>query len=271
MASALDNGIVLVGTGRMAFHLGHAIVRAGWKLRGIAGRDDARARALAQELDSTYYDIEEAWPEAALYILAVSDDAVRELAKRIDRPNAVIVHTSGALGKEALGDHPHRGVLWPIKSLSPGTPSDLSSTPLVIDASDDVTRSVLSDLARSISGKVLELPTEQRRRLHLAAVFASNFPVFLMHRAEQLLEQEGIDPALLLPLWNNAAQKVAEKGAAAALTGPARRGDVETIRGHLVTLTSDPDLRDLYLRMSRSILAEHHPDKADQLDMDDVG
>ncbi|HPQ58605.1 MAG TPA: DUF2520 domain-containing protein [Flavobacteriales bacterium] len=262
MATELDNGIVLVGTGRMAFHLGHAIARAGWRLAGIAGRDAGRTKELALQLRSTPYGIDEPWPDAALYILAVKDDAVPGLAQRIARGDRVLVHTSGALGKEALGSHAHRGVLWPIKSLSPGEPADLSATPLVIDASDDLARTTLFDLARSISGKVVELPTAQRRKLHLAAVFASNFPVYLMERAERLLADEGIDPKLLLPLWNAAARKVGEQGAAASLTGPARRGDTGTVRAHLDLLAGDADLRRAYALLSRMILTDHHPDLA---------
>ena len=260
MATELDNGIVLVGTGRMAFHLGHAIARAGWRLAGLAGRDAGRTKELALQLRSTPYGIDEAWPDAGLYILAVKDDAVPGLAQHIEREDRVLAHTSGALGKEALGSHEHRGVLWPIKSLSPGDPADLSATPLVIDASDDLARGTLFDLARSISGKVVELPTAQRRKLHLAAVFASNFPVYLMKRAERILADEGIDPKLLQPLWNAAARKVGEQGAAASLTGPARRGDTGTVRAHLDLLAGDADLRRAYALLSRMILADHHPD-----------
>ena len=77
-------------------------------------------------------------------------------------------------------------------------------------------------------------------------MFASNFPVYLMERAERLLADEGIDPKLLPALWNAAARKVGEQGAAASLTGPAPAGDTGTVRAHLDLLAGDADLRRAY-------------------------
>lgn len=247
--------IFLIGTGRMAFHLGHALVRAGLRVAGVAGRDPARTHDLARDLHSTPYDIAERWPHAELYLMAVSDDAIAPLAAHITERDAVVAHTSGALGTDMLAPHAHAGVLWPIQSLSPGAPEDLGRTPLVVDANDARARALLLDLARSLSGRVVELPLEQRRLLHLAAVFASNFPVFLLHQAQQLLRREGLAPDLLLPLWSRTTQKAAEVGPAEALTGPARRGDEGTLRRHLDHLAGDPDLRREYALLSELIAA----------------
>ncbi|MBP6390656.1 MAG: DUF2520 domain-containing protein [Flavobacteriales bacterium] len=250
--SARD-GILLIGTGRLAFHLGHALVRAGASLAGIAGRHAERTQILARALRTTPYTIDEAWPEVGLYLLAVSDDAMPSLATRITPRDAVVAHTSGAQALDGLAPHLHRGVLWPVQSFSPGEPADLTRTPIVVDGNTEKATTLLLDVARSLSGNVVRLPLEQRRTVHLAAVFASNFPVFLLHEAQRLLRQEGLDPDILLPLWSSVAQKAALVGPGDALTGPARRGDTTTVQRHLDQLTHDADLRRAYALLSEMI------------------
>ena len=259
-AARPDDGVLLIGTGRVAFHLGHALGRAGRRITGIAGRDQRRTRELARELRTTPFSIDEGWPICGIYVIAVKDDAIAELAARIVPRDAVVAHTSGALDVDVLMPHAHRAVLWPIQSLSPGTPADLTHTPFIIDGNDDVARGAIRDLAREVSGKVVELPLRQRQMLHLAAVFASNFPVYLLQMADHLLRRQDIDPALLMPLWNSIARKVAEVGPENALTGPARRGDARTLQRHLELSVTDPELRAAYALMSRMIMDHYHPD-----------
>ncbi|MCB9169092.1 MAG: DUF2520 domain-containing protein [Flavobacteriales bacterium] len=256
----LNDGVLLIGTGRVAFHLGHALTRAGRRITGIAGRDQQRTRELARELRTTPFAIDEGWPICAIYVIAVKDDAIAELAARIAPRDAVVAHTSGAQDVDVLKPHAHRAVLWPIQSLSPGTPADLTHTPFIIDGNDPVAREAIRDLAREVSGKVVELPLKERQVLHLAAVFASNFPVFLLQLADQLLDDHGIDPTLLRPLWSSIARKVAEVGPENALTGPARRGDLRTLERQLELSASDPDLRAAYALLSRMIMERYHPD-----------
>ena len=137
---------------------------------------------------------------------------------------------------------------------------DIARSPLVVEASDEATRADLLVLARGISQQVLELDHNDRKVLHAAAVIAGNFPVFLLAEAQRLLSDHDLPGELLLPLWTNSAQRAATLGARKALTGPARRGDVETLREHLGLLTTDPDLRRAYALLSRSILKAHgHP------------
>lgn len=254
----LREGILLVGTGRAAHHLGHAIARAGLPLTGVVGRSTASAKPLALALRTTPFGPDEPLPPAALTLLAVSDDAIAQVATRLGAREGVVAHLSGASDMDRLLPHAHRGVLWPVMSLSPGEPADLSHVPLVVDANGEEARRVLLDLARSLSGKVVELPLDQRRLVHLAAVFASNFPVALFAESCTLLERGGIPSDLLTPLWKATAAKAAAVGPEQALTGPARRGDRGTIDRHLAALEGDPDLRRAYALLS-DLIAKRHP------------
>ncbi|MFZ1685906.1 MAG: Rossmann-like and DUF2520 domain-containing protein [Flavobacteriales bacterium] len=252
--------ILVVGTGRAAHHIGQALKRGGNAFVGVVGRDTTKAAALANTLGAVAFPFGAMLPESDVVLLAVSDDALAEVAARIPLTQAILVHVSGAKPLDVLLPHARRGVLWPVQSLAAGATVDLSQSPLVVDAGDETTKLALLALARGISQRVLELEHSDRLVLHAAAVFASNFPIFLLGEAQRLLREHDMPGELLLPLWSNSAQRAATIGPVQALTGPARRGDLDTLQQHLALLTADPDLRRAYALLSRSILKAHgHP------------
>ena len=246
--------ILLIGTGRMAYQLGHAIVKSGLDLVGVAGRNAEARTALARFLDRSALDLSKPLPDADLVLVAVSDDAIAGVASRLPVTSAVVAHTAGAMGLDHLEPHPHRGVLWPIQSLSHGAPMALHDVPMVVDANDDTARRSLLRVAGRLSEVVLELALEQRQRVHLAAVLTSNLPVWLAREAQRLLREAKLPPSLLTPLWKATAAKAAMFGPEQALTGPARRGDTHTIQRHLDLLTQEPDLRAVYSLLSDQIM-----------------
>ncbi|HMC97687.1 MAG TPA: DUF2520 domain-containing protein [Flavobacteriales bacterium] len=249
--------VLLIGTGRMAYHLGHAMVKAGVKVVGVAGRNSERLTDLARFLDRPSFRLDHPLPTADLALVATSDDSIAEVAHALPASNMVVAHTAGAMGLEALAPHTHRGAIWPIQTLSHGAPIDLAHVPMVVDGNTDEARDAMLRLARSISDSVYQLPHAQRELLHLAAVLTSNFPVFLVSEAQRLLRQEKLPPDLLMPLWRTTANKVSTIGPEQALTGPARRGDATTIQRHLALLTAEPDLRRAYALLSEMILRAH--------------
>ncbi|MBS1498884.1 MAG: DUF2520 domain-containing protein [Bacteroidetes bacterium] len=171
-----------------------------------------------------------------------------------------MIHTAGTVDLDVLTPHENRGVLWPVQTLSHGAPTDLGDIPLIVDGSTPPALDAVLKLARSISGSVLQLSLEQRKRMHLAAAITSNLPVFLVREAQRILRKENLPPDLLMPLWRNTAANVASIGPEHALTGPARRGDVRSIRGHLALLEGEPDLRRAYALISTMIMKAYgHP------------
>lgn len=257
--------LLLIGTGRTAFHLGHAFKRAGRlrpgdpgvRLVGVVGRDRERTAKLAKTLKCDPFALGDPLPKCDLVLIAVSDDAIGAVAKRIPKTKAVVAHTSGTQTMQVLGKRERLGVLWPIQSLSPGEPIDLHNVPVVIDSSDREARAVMLAAANAISTRVLELPHKQREGLHLAATIASNFPVFLLREAGRLLKAQNLDPTLVVPLWKSTAERAASIGPDDALTGPARRGDHKTIEKHMARFTGERDLRRAYALLSRMILKAH--------------
>lgn len=252
--------ILLIGTGRMAYHLGHAMVGAKLPLIGVAGRDAAKLNDLARFLERPAHRMDRPLPEANLVIIATSDDSIAEVAAKLPAGKGVVAHTAGAVGLDVLAPHANRAVLWPVQTLSHGAPIDLSDVPLVVDGNTPVALDAILRVARAISGSVLQLPHHQRELLHLAAVLASNMPVFLMQEAQRLLKQEKLPPNLLMPLWRLTASKVSTIGPEQSLTGPARRGDTTSIRHHLDLLKDEPDLRRAYALLSNMVLKAHGHD-----------
>lgn len=253
--------IQIIGTGRVAFHLGHALKQAGHPIAGIAGRDEKRTHTLSEVVGTRAFTLNDAFPAVDVILIAVSDDAIADVAMHIPIGDAVVIHTSGASDLDKLLPHADRAVLWPLISLSPGEPMDFQKIPLVIDASTERARSAVRSLAESLSEQVVELGPEQRELVHTAAAISLNFPAHLLARAQDLLQNNGIDPSLLVPSFVAMAQKAAAIGASKALTGPARRGDIGTVRHHLDRLTQDPELRAAYALLSSMILRAYgHPD-----------
>jgi len=251
------NSILLIGTGRMAYHLGHALTQARLPLIGVAGRDAEKLSDIARFLGCAPHRLDRALPPADLVIIATSDDSIAEVAARIPAGSTVVAHTAGAVGIDVLAPHAHRAVIWPVQTLSHGAPIDLSDVPMAVEGSTPVAEAAILRLARAISQSVLQLPHRQRELLHLTAVLASNFPVFLMHEAQRLLKQEKLPPNLLMPLWKLTAQKVTTIGPAESLTGPARRGDITSVKRHLELLQAEPDLRRAYAQLSSIVLKAH--------------
>lgn len=253
--------ILIVGTGRVAFHLGHALVCANHQLIGVVGRNTEHTDSLSKALGTVSFSLNEALPQTDIILIAVSDDAIADVAMNIPINDAVLIHTSGASDLDKLLPHPYRAVLWPLMSLSPGEPMPFNHVPLVVDGNTDSARQVVRSLAESLSDQVSELNHQQRELVHASAAISLNFPLHLLARAQDLLKDQGIDPEILLPSFVAMAQKAAAIGASEALTGPARRGDLGTIHHHLDRLTADVELRAAYARLSSMILRAYgHPD-----------
>ena len=112
------------------------------------------------------------------------------------------------------------------------------------------------ELARSLGMKPVELATAGKALYHAGAVMVANYTVTLVGVAERLAREAGVTPALAgqiyLPLLRGALENLEDLGPARSLTGPVRRGDAGTIRGHLAALKQDD--RELYASLGRAAL-----------------
>ena len=220
----------------------------------VAGRGNL-GRSLARALRATLVPAREgfALPAEGILFLAVPDRAVAETASRIaamrPRRRLAVVHLSGALGLDALDalEQNPRGSFHPLQSFHmPRPPSAFRGVTITIDATTPALRRKLEALARRLGANPKRIDAAQRAVYHAAAVFASNFLDVTVAEAVRMLqtlgwtEKESVDA--LLPLVDGAVENIRRQGPIAALTGPIRRGDAETVRRHLAAV----DNADLY-------------------------
>ncbi len=248
--------ISIIGSGNVATHLGAAFKNAGHRIIQVYSRDMQNSALLAYHIGAEAIDdLEETNPETDIFIISVKDDAIEPIAKQLAVHQKLIVHTSGATHIEALLAYTDlAGVFYPLQTFSKIKEVDFLTVPLCIEGADETITSELKQLAQTISNNVYLVNSAQRKTLHLAAVFACNFPNYLYGVAQQLLEQQQMDFSMLRPLILETAQKVQERFPAEVQTGPAIRNDENTMAMHLLMLENEPDLKTLYSLISQDII-----------------
>jgi predicted short-subunit dehydrogenase-like oxidoreductase (DUF2520 family) len=249
--------IVILGSGNAAAVMGRKFHNAGHRIVQVWSRHASSASKLAYEWDteSTNY-ISLLSQSADVYLIAVSDNAIPELAANLRLPGKVVAHTAASVPASALASiTDHYGVLYPLQSLRKEN-SRLPDIPIYFDGADSFARTRLQQLASTVSFDAPQLADdEQRMRLHVAAVLVNNFVNHLYFLAEQYCRRQGIDFGQLYPLIEETAVRLKSMSPAMAQTGPAIRHDAETIRKHLDMLSEWPDLKNVYLLMTESIQA----------------
>jgi predicted short-subunit dehydrogenase-like oxidoreductase (DUF2520 family) len=246
--------IVIFGTGNTAAVLGRKLKAAGHEIVQIFGRNAKAASDLAYELDTestNYWSV--VYRNADIYIIAVSDIAIQEVLKELQLPGRTIVHTAASVSKDVLKDAQHYGVFYPLQSLKKET-THLPDIPIIIDASDEQTFHDLVKLAESISDKVMRGDDSSRLKLHLAAVFCNNFVNHLYTLAEDYCKKENLDFSLLFPLIQETAMRIEHLSPSKAQTGPAIRGDHNTIERHKLLLKDHTELYQFYEVFTESIM-----------------
>jgi predicted short-subunit dehydrogenase-like oxidoreductase (DUF2520 family) len=194
--------------------------------------------------------------EADVYILAVSDDVICELSSKLPFKNKLVVHTSGSVSVYDIDKKHKRGVLYPLQSFSKNAEMDFANVPICIETIDKACFPILKELSLSLGSPIKRINSDQRRVLHLAAVFVNNFTNQLYRIGHEITESEGAEFDLLKPLILETAKKVQEMSPFKAQTGPAKRNDKKTIKKHLKTLESQHH-KDIYELLTKSIIHTH--------------
>lgn len=178
--------------------------------------------------------------DAGLYIIAVSDAAVREVAEKLPETNGIVVHTTGSVAMEALSSVKCKGygVVYPFQTISKGRPLPPERIPLLLEASDDRTLDFLKSIAANAGFQNIELAdSEKRRRVHLTGTFACNFTNAMIAVSQKILNDCDIDQSIIQPLVEETIEKLKSLPAKEAQTGPAVRKDIPTINAHLKLLS----------------------------------
>jgi predicted short-subunit dehydrogenase-like oxidoreductase (DUF2520 family) len=247
--------IVILGAGRLAVNLSVDILKKGYEIVEVYNRTESRGKRLAGKAEAKYIKKpERITTDADLYIMAVSDAAIPALLKRIRAGNGLVIHTSGSVDMDVFkGTFKNYGVIYPPQTFSRKLLA-FKDVPLCIEANSEKNLALVQSFASSLSDHIYRINSGQRKILHLAAVFANNFTNFMLSVSEELLEETGIDPGILEPIIQQTAENYYSGGVFKKQTGPAIRGDKETLREHLDLLSTHPDYQHVYDLITRSII-----------------
>lgn len=247
--------VVIIGAGNVATHLYKAFDRAEtvtvnqWFNRNI---DSLRSYKNSVDITDDLSQLK----AADVYIIAISDDAVAKLSTQLPFENRLVVHTSGTVNIHDLDKKNRRGVFYPLQTFSKNAALDFASVPICIETIEKSDLKTLKTLASAIGSKSHKVNTNQRKSLHLAAVFVNNFTNQLYRVAHEITEEEGVEFEILKPLIVETAKKVQELSPYMAQTGPAKRNDKKTIKKHLEGLKNEQHIA-IYELLTASIQKTH--------------
>ena len=247
--------IVLIGAGNVATQLGQALKEADHKIIQVYSKHASSSASLAKLLTCEHTNSPEKINRTAdLYIIAVNDDVVGDVAKQLNLSDKIVVHTTGSVGMNVLKTASNNfGVFYPLQTFSKTKKANFKNIPICLEANNVRTLKVLQSLGKSISNNVQSVNSEQRKIIHVAAVFACNFTNHFYAIASDILESKKLSLEILKPLIEETANKIKNKPPGKMQTGPAIRGDKKTMKSHL-EIIEDRKYKKLYKLVSKSIM-----------------
>lgn len=244
--------LVLIGSGNVAQHLITAFSESkDVALVQVMARNPASLGHLvaAANICSDYEQIK----EADVYLIAVTDNAIASVSSQLPFQNRLVVHTSGSMPMEVLDAKNRRGVLYPLQTFTKNKAVNFKEIPICLESENLEDYNRLEQLARAISDVYQPISSEQRKALHVAAVFVCNFVNHLYGIGASICTENHLPFKLLQPLITETAHKIQTLSPTAAQTGPAKRNDTITINNHLTFLTDDSQ-KELYKLLTKSII-----------------
>ncbi|WP_406843623.1 Rossmann-like and DUF2520 domain-containing protein [Flavobacterium soyae] len=243
--------ITIIGSGNVAQHLIKAFSAS--PLVEIVQAFSRKKEALSHLLDSEKIVTEfTALKNADLYIISVSDNAISEVSSQLPFKDRLVVHTSGTTSIDVLDSKNKKGVFYPLQTFSKNKTVDFSIIPICLETKNQNDYKILETAAKSISNAVFSISSEQRKALHVAAVFVNNFTNHLYQIGQEICEEHQVPFKVLKPLIQETAEKIKTLDPIDAQTGPAKRRDSVTTNAHLGFITNE-NQKNIYKILTQSI------------------
>jgi len=248
--------VVIIGAGNLGTQLALSLHEKGIRVKQVYSRKPESASELAQKVNASFSsDLSQLLPETDLYIVAVKDSAIQEVLENLRlKSDQLIVHTAGSVPMNILeGFSANYGVFYPLQTFSKSRRIDFSDIPICIEANHPFNMLKLEKLGEMLSSSVNQINSEERKTLHLAAVFVNNFVNHLYAVGADILHDKKLDFDLLKPLIRETAEKIVSLHPVDAQTGPAKRNDQKTIKTQLKMLQDKPEFLKIYSFATESI------------------
>lgn len=249
--------VVFIGSGNLATRLSLEMQRVGMSVVQVYSRTMENAELLAEKLGCSWStSLDSINPDADLYVFSLKDAILPDVITHMKPNKGLWVHTAGSMSMQIFEGYIERyGVIYPLQTFSKEREVNFDVIPFFLEANTENDLDLLKKIASALSENVQCLSSDDRKNLHLAAVFACNFANHMYTLAENLLEEKGIAFDVLLPLIDETAAKIHEISPRKAQTGPAVRYDENVINRHLGML-SDSGMYAVYQLVSQNIHKE---------------
>ena len=249
--------IAIIGAGNVAYTLCKILKSKGIEPYCVLVRNTEKAQKVHDDLGVDVVSDYKKVLESDLAIISVNDDAISEVATHLVDYKGLVVHTSGTKPSELLNRSMRYGVFYPLQTMSKTREISFDEIPLLIyaNSNDDLTK--LRSFAEIFSSKVFECDDKQRKAIHLAAVYVSNFTNVMIGIGDKLLKENNLSLEVMKPLVMEMITKSFEMSPEKALTGPARRGDFATIAEHEKMLAYNPDELAIYMILTDYIIEKY--------------
>jgi predicted short-subunit dehydrogenase-like oxidoreductase (DUF2520 family) len=248
--------IVLIGAGNLATNLGVALHELKFNVAQVYNRTPEKGKALAARIGADYTEETEAIIlNADIYILAVTDSVIEEVAMKLPLKDQLVVHTAGTIDMNILAHVSENiGVFYPVQTFPGKSRINFTEVPICLEANSPHVETHLAEFANKLSKNVHFLDSSNRKILHLSAVFASNFTNFMNVLAEDLLNDYEIPFDLLKPIIRQTGKNARRNRLFRYQTGPAVRGDNLVLQKHRDLLAAYPEYLELYNLISDNII-----------------
>ena len=244
--------VSIIGSGNVAQHLIQEFSKTtDIELVQIFARKAASVSHLITP-DKIIFNLNELKP-VDVTIIAVTDDAIEAVSNQIPFEKQLVVHTSGSIALETTNNKNRKGVFYPLQTFTKSKEIDFKTIPICLEAQNDTDLKTLETVAESISEVVYKINSEQRKALHIAAVFVSNFVNHLYQIGNDICIENDLSFDILKPLIQETANKILTLSPNEAQTGPAKRKDTQTINAHLNYITNDTQ-KEIYKLLTKSII-----------------
>ena len=243
--------IILLGAGNVGHHLSKAFNKS-TEIDLVQWYSRDNSKVSCNEINTEIIDDLSKIKSADIYIISISDSYVGEISKKLNVSGKLIVHTSGSLDFSIMDNKNRRGVFYPLQTLSKNKEIELAKVPICIESENNRDLVLLETISKYIGCKTYKIDYNERKILHLAAIFSNNFVNHMFTIAKEILDDKNLDFNILKPLINETVDKIHKLDPENAQTGPAIRNNNEIILNHIKTLKKD-DHKKLYELMTKLI------------------
>ncbi|RZP05239.1 MAG: DUF2520 domain-containing protein, partial [Flavobacteriales bacterium] len=218
--------IILLGAGNVGHHLSKAFDKS-TEIDLVQWYSRDNSKVSYNDIDTEIINDLSKIKSADIYVISISDSYVGEISEKLNVSEKLVVHTSGSLDLSIIDKKNRRGVFYPLQTLSKNKEIELAKVPICIESENNKDLVLLETISKYIGCKTYKIDYNERKILHLAAIFSNNFVNHMFTIAKEILDDKNLDFNILKPLINETVDKIHKLDPENAQTGPAIRNNNE--------------------------------------------